>query len=217
MKEIGLAHSKGITASSGEQYIAMSQRGMGLVAGIHAELLHASTARTMGIDAYPLVMAQRQSGVGSPTCADVVLDDLEVLLPDVHDVPLDEIISFRAQHGAEFRAYMAGVRAHVVELSQTPLPLRAGVARSRAQDRADAARELSRVTSLAWTGFTIAVSTSAVTLGLTAASGGSLTPPLIALAGAVAGAAVSSLTPTLPTRFAYLLRASREHFYCGRS
>lgn len=101
---IGLAHSKGITDSSGEQYIAMSQRGMGLVAGIHAELLHASTARTMGIDAYPLVMAQRQSGVGSPTCADVVLDDLEVLLPDVHDVPLDEIISFRAQHGAEFRA-----------------------------------------------------------------------------------------------------------------
>lgn len=39
-----------------------------------------------------------------PQRADAVLDDLEVLLPDVHDVPLDEIISFRAQHGAEFRA-----------------------------------------------------------------------------------------------------------------
>lgn len=138
MKEIGLAHSKGIMDSSGEQYIAMSQRGMGLVAGIHAELLHASTARTMGIDAYPLV-----------------------------------------------------------------------------QDRADAARDLSRVTSLAWTGFTITVSTSAVTLGLTAASGGSLTPPLIALAGAVAGAAVSSFAPTLPTRFASYSALAGSIFIVG--
>ena len=47
----------------------------------------------------------------------VVSIDMELVAPNLDPVPVDELLTFRAEHGAEFRAYARGLRAAVRDLS----------------------------------------------------------------------------------------------------
>jgi hypothetical protein len=48
-----------------------------------------------------------------PSAGRVVTVDLELVGPNLEAVPLDEVVQFRAEHGAEFRAYARRLRAVV--------------------------------------------------------------------------------------------------------
>jgi hypothetical protein len=52
-----------------------------------------------------------------PAAGQVVKVDLEVVGPNLDAVPLDEVVQFRAEHGAEFRAYARRLRSVVREMA----------------------------------------------------------------------------------------------------
>jgi hypothetical protein len=52
-----------------------------------------------------------------PTSARVVTVDLDFVGPNLDAVPLDVVVQFRAEHGAEFRAYARHLRAVVREMA----------------------------------------------------------------------------------------------------
>ncbi len=52
-----------------------------------------------------------------PAAAQIITIDLDFVGPNLEAVPLDEVIQFRAEHGAEFRAYARRLRAVVREMT----------------------------------------------------------------------------------------------------
>ncbi len=52
-----------------------------------------------------------------PSAGRVVTVDLDFVGPNLEAVPLDEVVEFRAEHGAEFRAYARRLRAVVREMA----------------------------------------------------------------------------------------------------
>jgi hypothetical protein len=55
-----------------------------------------------------------------PAAAQIVTVDLDFVGPNLAAVPLDEVVQFRAEHGAEFRAYARRLRAVVRETAEDP-------------------------------------------------------------------------------------------------
>jgi hypothetical protein len=79
-----------------------------------------------------------------PTPGQVVTVDLELVGPNLDAVPLDEVIQFRAEHGAEFRAYAGRLRSVVHEMAGVPPEDRTTVLDDRLEEIREAGEALRR-------------------------------------------------------------------------
>jgi hypothetical protein len=88
-----------------------------------------------------------------PTAASsghVVALDLQTVSVDLSAVPLDEVLSFRAEHREVHRSYVRTVRTFARELSLMPAPDRAAALSERVEALDDLAHDLRRTARRAW-------------------------------------------------------------------
>jgi hypothetical protein len=140
--------------------------------------------------------------------AKIITDDLRHVGIDLQRVPLDEVLDFRRQHGAEYRAYSRDVRRFVLELSLLSEAGKASALAGRRAELDDRAKELRRVARSAF-------KRQAVSLGFGLA-GAAWTLVHGDLWGGIfaAGAAAAGLTRTDPepigAAYTYILRVKTE-------
>jgi len=138
-----------------------------------------------------------------PTAGHVVALDLEQVTLDLGPVPLDEVLDFRRQHGAEHRAYVRNLRQFVRDVASLNQNERDQVFADRREALADHADELRRLARTAWrrpmATFGLGIAGSAVSL----AHGNPIA------AGLSAAAALVGLRRQAdpPSAYAYLFRA----------
>jgi len=141
-----------------------------------------------------------------PTAGNVVAVDLEQVTLDLAPVPLDEVLDFRRQHGAEHREYARDLRQFVRDVADLPSGDREQAILDRREALADHADRLRRLARTAWrrplASFGLGIAGSAVSL----ASGNPLP------AGLSAAAAIVGLRRQADpaSAYAYVFRA-QEH------
>ena len=79
----------------------------------------------------------------SPTPADLVSFDTNVVGIDLASVPMEEVLAFRAEHYSQHRDYRLAVRKFARELSEMPAEERPAVMEQREEELKDAASDLS--------------------------------------------------------------------------
>lgn len=84
------------------------------------------------------------------TISNVVAFDLEQVTLDLSPIPLDEVLDFRHQHGAEYRTYARNLRQFVRELAPLDQEARDQAFADRREDLADTADQLRRLGRKAW-------------------------------------------------------------------
>lgn len=143
-----------------------------------------------------------------PSRQDVVHFDLLTASIDLENVPLDEVLDFRRQYGAEHRDYLLNLRAFVAEVSMAEPGDRARLLEQRQEELSEQARSLTR---LAVDAFKRPATLGGFAVGLTGAAWGFATgDPIPAGIGAL-----GALTSLLPDRrvgsaYSYIFRAHRE-------
>lgn len=85
-----------------------------------------------------------------PTAAQVVNLDLTRVGVDVSDVPIEQILTFRQRHGAEYRAYSRDVRSFVRVLSSIAPEERSAAYADRHAELDDRAKDLARQSEGYW-------------------------------------------------------------------
>lgn len=85
-----------------------------------------------------------------PSAGHVVALDLEEVTLDLSSIPLDEVLDFRRQHGAEHRAYARDLRRFVRELASLSGPARQEAFADRREELADTADALRRLARRSW-------------------------------------------------------------------
>ncbi len=85
-----------------------------------------------------------------PTAGHVVAVDLEQVTLDLAPIPLDEVLDFRRQHGADHRAYARNLREFVRDLAALDQPAREEAFVDRHEALADAADQLRRLARKSW-------------------------------------------------------------------
>ena len=141
----------------------------------------------------------------SPLARTVELD-LNGIGTSLPNVPLDEILDFRRQHGAQYRAYALDVRKAAIELSMASPQQRRDLERLRLdglRERADELRQLNRASFSS----KLAVTLSLIGAGWSAKQGDDIAGIVAGLAGL---AGMFAQPPTLDPQ-AYLW-AVRSHF-----
>jgi hypothetical protein len=128
-----------------------------LILSLLVQILRPAGIRA-GVDLQPItadkyaatlpLQASKQLRMISP--ADVVAFDLEWVAVDLTLVPLDEILDFRRQHGASYRAYADKLRTFLLELSLLPEAERQWLWVQRADETIEAAHALRRTMRTAW-------------------------------------------------------------------
>ena len=103
-----------------------------------------------------------------PTAGHVVAVDLEQVTLDLAPVPLDEVLDFRRQHGAQYRAYARDLRQFVRDLASLDQHARDQAFADRREALADTADQLRRLARTSWrrplTTFGLGIAGSAVAL-----------------------------------------------------
>lgn len=103
-----------------------------------------------------------------PTAGRVVVSDLQQVGFDLSAVPLDEVLDFRREHGAAYRAYARDLREFVRSVSLSADGDRESAFADRREALADAAAELNRHARRAWrrpmAGFSLGVGGAAVAI-----------------------------------------------------
>lgn len=103
-----------------------------------------------------------------PTAGQVVAVDLEQVTLDLSSVPLDEVLDFRRQHGAEHRAYARELRHFVRDCAGFDQDARDEAFADRRDALADTADQLRRLARTSWrrplATFGLGIAGSAVTL-----------------------------------------------------
>ena len=87
---------------------------------------------------------------GLPTAGHVVALDLEQVTLDLTSIPLDEVLDFRRQHGAEHRTYARDLRNFVRDLAPLDHDARDQAFADRREALADAADQLRRIARKSW-------------------------------------------------------------------
>jgi hypothetical protein len=87
---------------------------------------------------------------GMPSAGDVVGLDTEIVGLDLSLVPLSEVLSFREQHGFEYRAYARNVREFARNLSLLDVDQRESALVDRREELADLATDLRRQSRAYW-------------------------------------------------------------------
>lgn len=85
-----------------------------------------------------------------PSSGHVVAADLEQVTLDLAPVPLDEVLDFRRQYGAEHRAYARELRRFVRDLASLDQDGRDRAVLDRREDLADHADQLRRLARTSW-------------------------------------------------------------------
>jgi energy-converting hydrogenase Eha subunit C len=85
-----------------------------------------------------------------PSTGHVVSSDLNTVGVDLGPVPIDEVLDFREQHGASYRAYARNLRQFVTEAGQISVADRAVLLKSRQEEIRDAADDLRRLGKKEW-------------------------------------------------------------------
>jgi hypothetical protein len=157
--------------------------------------LHPATANPDAIEDFIGVL----SLPASPSAGHLVTLDLETVGLNLASVPLDDILEFREQHGAAYRAYARDVRRYVAELGLLAPEERRALLLDRQEELADLANDLRRTARRQWRRPLAALSIGAAGASWVVA-GAALHP----LAGALALAStVLGLAPSQPTATAY--------------
>lgn len=85
-----------------------------------------------------------------PSAGSIVSLDVDSIELDFSKVPLDDVLAFREENGADYRKYMKDVRSFVGQLSLTPEPERPILMRERAEELKDVAADLKRGVVRRW-------------------------------------------------------------------
>lgn len=85
-----------------------------------------------------------------PTAGHIAAFDLTQVTLDLAPVPLDEVLDFRRQHGAEHRAYARGLRQFARDLAALDQGAREQAFVDRRESLADAADQLQRLARKSW-------------------------------------------------------------------
>ncbi len=142
-----------------------------------------------------------------PSQADVISSDLSVVGPDLSDVPLDEILTFRSDHGKQYRDYAAALHTFMAELVPMSGDHRLEAFRQRKAQLEDAAEDLRRISRRSWRqpAASIAVGIAGATW---AAIQGDVPSALIALIGGAVGANLPG--KELQGTYSYFFEAQRS-------
>ena len=136
----------------------------------------------------------------------MVSHDLDVVTLNLASVPLDEVLAFRDEHGAEYRAYARHLRSFVREIGTLEARDRASALVDRHEDLADTAEDLRKLARRSWrrpmASFSLGIAGAAVAL-----AAGNLPTAAIAVGGGLLGLRRQS---DPGTAYAYLFRAQRE-------
>ncbi len=143
-----------------------------------------------------------------PSRQDVIEFDLVTASVDLDPVPLDEVLDFRRQHGAEHRRYMLDLRQFAAEVSTAERPDRQRLLDQRQDELSEQAAGLLRGVLAAFkrpgaaAGFAISLTGAAWSLGT-----GNPVPGVLGALGAAA--------PLLPGRdtgsaYSYIFRAHQK-------
>jgi hypothetical protein len=141
-----------------------------------------------------------------PGAGQVVSLDLEVVGPDLNPVPLDEVIAFREDHGAEFRAYARRLREVVRDLARMPAEEQEKALADRREEIRDAGEALRRgplqaIGSAAGIGLGIAGGAASAVAG---------DPIGGVLSAAAAAAGVAGIPRETVTPYSYLFAVGRS-------
>lgn len=117
-----------------------------------------SRGRRLGLELHPVTGEQEaMTGLSTvlslrsmPSAGQIVTLDLETVAVDLASVPLDEVLSFREAHGAEYRAYARDLRGTIAELSSLEPEERERRLFDRRDELADRAHDLRRTSMRAW-------------------------------------------------------------------
>jgi hypothetical protein len=142
--------------------------------------------------------------------ADIVMHDFESVSLDLSRTPLDEVLDFRARHGADFRAYARGVRQFGNDLLDESWTKRSDLLRERREEIADQAAELGKLSRSAFGRRAAGAFLSLAGAAWTVKQG----DPISALLAA-AGAAISSFPSkaSAASAYTYLFTARElEHY-----
>lgn len=146
-----------------------------------------------------------------PTAGQVVTSDLEQVALDLAPVPLDEVLGFRREYGAECRAYARDLRKFIRYLSGLDQDARNEAFLDRREALADTADELRRLARTSWrrplATFGLGIAGSAIAPGAGNPAGAALTA-----AGALLGVRRRA-DPA--SAYMYLFRA-QEHLSRGQ-
>lgn len=123
----------------------------------------------------------------APSYGNVVFTDLQAVGADLSLVPLDEILDYRSQNAAKYRAYVNAVRQFVWQLSQMPEAERELAVDRREQELADLGQALRDANRRAWR------KPAAVTLGAAGAVWTAISGDFVGGILAMGGAAVTML------------------------
>ena len=146
-----------------------------------------------------------------PTQANVIASDLNNVGLDLSRAPLDDVLAFREDHGRQYRAYAAELRAFVAEMAPMSNIERRAAFKRRKADFDDAAQDLRRLSRRRWR-----QPMASITIGIAGAAwsgihGGDAPSALLALLGGIVGANV----PENDVRgaYSYVFEAQRSLSY----
>lgn len=86
----------------------------------------------------------------APTRGSVVALDLEAVTLNLDQVPLDDVLQFRVEHGREYRTYARELRKVLIEVSLLAPEERETVLLDRREELADRADDLRKTSRKAW-------------------------------------------------------------------
>jgi hypothetical protein len=140
--------------------------------------------------------------------ANIVIGDMAQVGIDLGAVPLDEVLDFRAKHGAEYRRYANDVRRFVLELSLTDDASRGSATFERRADLDDRAAQLRKIGRTAFSRQTIGFSFGLAGAAWTLVHGD---PWGASFAAGAAAAGLSKQDPeSIGASYTYILRAKTE-------
>jgi hypothetical protein len=170
----------------------------------HGLDLHPVTSDHSAVDALIEVLSLSPL----PSSGHIVALDLEAVSLNLAPVPLDEVIGFRDEHGAQYREYARTVRRTIIELSPLPPDDRSRLLMDRREELADLADSLRRTARRSWRRPLANVAVGGVGAAWQGAAYHDPIGAALALGAGLLGALGS--TPVNAGAYSYLFQASRE-------
>ena len=175
------------------------------VAGVGRELVvHPVTNQENAVSDLMRTLAREPM----PSAGRMIALDLEPVSLDLSSIPIDDILSFRTEHGDAHRAYMRDLGRFMTELARPDDPYtRERLLVERREEIADEARNIQRSTRES-----LGKNLASVSLGLAGAAWSATTgDPLGAVLGAAALVpAMVSNRPNLVTAYSYVFSVQRQ-------
>jgi hypothetical protein len=142
-----------------------------------------------------------------PLQSQIISSDLEQVALDLSRVPLDEILEFRKQHGAQYRQYAEKLRLLVTELGPLSHDERGCLLADHYLEIADAAEDLRR-TARTWWRRPIATIGLGIAGAAWSGASGDVPSAVLSLLGGIVGSVGSA--PPIQGSYSYLFEAQRS-------